>query len=306
LRITETSTSEQNSRQMACHRLAFLVGVLIWLVACGGASARVETSPAANASSPSPVHCVSVDGLPDSSCTPGVADTIDVSQDTVATTICQTGFTSRGIRADGRFVRPPTSYTDALKIEGIAMYGYADTNPADYEEDHLIPLELGGDGYSPGNLWPEPRSASHPAAAKDIVENRLHDLVCAGAVTLAAAQSAIASDWETAVTTVLPSSSPTAGPSPAVGLYVTITTSVYGFVAAQTLVGASCTAKARLPSGNYSKAQGLTVTATADQAGDVSWTYGTSATTSKGTGTHFVTCALGGKTVSTSAPFTVG
>ena len=37
------------------------------------------------------------------------------------------------------------------------MAEYADTNPiSDYEEDHLIPLELGGSPTSPLNLWPEP------------------------------------------------------------------------------------------------------------------------------------------------------
>jgi len=41
-------------------------------------------------------------------------------------------------------VRPPTSYTNALKVKQIADYGYSDTSTADYEEDHFIPLELGG------------------------------------------------------------------------------------------------------------------------------------------------------------------
>jgi hypothetical protein len=40
-------------------------------------------------------------------------------------------------------VRPPTTYTNKLKAQQIAEYGYSDTSLSDYEEDHLIPLELG-------------------------------------------------------------------------------------------------------------------------------------------------------------------
>ena len=63
-----------------------------------------------------------------------------------------------------------------------------------YELDHLIPLELGGDNAS-ANLWPEPASPAPGFHQKDDLENTLHDLVCAGALGLAAAQHAIASNW---------------------------------------------------------------------------------------------------------------
>jgi hypothetical protein len=33
-------------------------------------------------------------------------------------------------------------------------------SPSEYEEDHFIPLELGGAPRNPKNLWPEPRSQS--------------------------------------------------------------------------------------------------------------------------------------------------
>ena len=84
-------------------------------------------------------------------------------------------------------------------MSGIIAYGYTDASVANYEEDHLIPFELGGDVWSPSNLWPEPRSGAHPASAKDAIENELHRLVCAGRVSLVVSQRAIASDWETAV-----------------------------------------------------------------------------------------------------------
>lgn len=119
------------------------------------------------------------------------------------------------------------------------------------------------------------------------------------------APTAAVTSAPTPAPTVAPTSAPTAAPTTAPALSVTITASRYGYVAASTLAGASCTARARLPSGNFSTAQGLAVTAVADGYGAVSWTYGTSSTTTPGTGTHTVTCTLSGATATASAPFTV-
>jgi hypothetical protein len=84
-----------------------------------------------------------------------------------------------------------------LKQRQLLAYGL--TEPiADYEEDHLIPLEVGGSPADPRNLWPEPRDVLLPgegAETKDKLENRLHDLVCSGALLLSDAQHAVASDW---------------------------------------------------------------------------------------------------------------
>jgi hypothetical protein len=134
-------------------------------------------------------HCNSVGGLPDPICTPGAVDP-RVTQDNISTTICVRGYT--------KTVRPPAAYTNDLKVLQIAAYAYADRSLADYEEDHLIPLELGGHPTDPRNLWPQPRSGDHPASQKDQVENSLHSKVCAGAMTLAAAQAAIATNWPNA------------------------------------------------------------------------------------------------------------
>jgi hypothetical protein len=68
----------------------------------------------------------------------------------------------------------------------------------DYEEDHLIPLEIGGHPTDPRNLWPEPYRTSLPdggARTKDKVENYLHDEICGGRIPLREAQQEIAHDW---------------------------------------------------------------------------------------------------------------
>jgi hypothetical protein len=56
---------------------------------------------------------------------------------------------------------------------------------SDYQEDHLISLELGGHPTDPRNLWPEP----YPRASEvDSIENDLNAKVCAGELTLDEAQ----------------------------------------------------------------------------------------------------------------------
>jgi hypothetical protein len=123
------------------------------------------------------------DIYPDLTITPGVP-AADVTQGNIQTTICKSGFTKPPRR-------PPSSYTDALKVKGFDDYGLADHNKGDYEEDHLISLELGGDPKDPKNLWPEPYKASVPdggARDKDRVEKYLNKQVCQGHMPLAEAQ----------------------------------------------------------------------------------------------------------------------
>jgi hypothetical protein len=122
--------------------------------------------------------------LPDPLCTPGATNPA-VTPGDIDKTICASGWT--------RTVRPPVSYTEPLKYEQMAAYG--DTGPvSSYEEDHLIPLELGGSPSSPSNLWPEPGASPNP---KDSVESAARQAVCDGRIPLAAAQRAIAVDWIT-------------------------------------------------------------------------------------------------------------
>jgi hypothetical protein len=190
-------SADKDQRDLRKRRLALLVLLIVCLLAVGLGVVLARqshepklASPASAFSVSTPTaQCHSVNGLPDPICTPGVVDP-RVTQDNIQTTICVIGYT--------KTVRPPSSYTHDLKVRQIAEYGYADTKLADYEEDHLIPLELGGHPTDPKNLWPEPRTGDYPASKKDFVENSLHTKVCAGLMTLAAAQVAIATNWESA------------------------------------------------------------------------------------------------------------
>lgn len=95
-----------------------------------------------------------------------------VTQATIAQTICVHGWT--------KTVRPPASFTNHLKASQVAP----GTDLHATEEDHVMPLELGGAPRDPDNLRPQPWAGPAGAHAKDAEETRLAREVCAGALTL--------------------------------------------------------------------------------------------------------------------------
>lgn len=153
--------------------------------------------------------------LPDPRRTPGATNP-QVTQADIHSTICVSGWTST--------IRPDSSYTTSLKEQQLAA-GYAyhgDKATSDYEEDHLIPLEIGGSPTSPLNLWPEPYNAPDGARIKDQIENKLNALVCDGAISLASAQHAIAANWYQAYVTYVGAPS-AAAPTPTTAATVPVT-----------------------------------------------------------------------------------
>ncbi len=170
----------------------------------GAAGGSIPTGPGPQGSytvqkQPAPGTCTyrytaSKEPLPDGKCTPGATNP-KVTQATLKTTICRSGYT-----AD---IRPPTNITGREKTANAAAYGYK--GPLrDAEYDHLISLQLGGDPNDARNLWVQPPSPGHKAGAgpnnpKDSVESKLKAAICAGKTDLVKAQRAIASDWTTAL-----------------------------------------------------------------------------------------------------------
>jgi hypothetical protein len=83
----------------------------------------------------------------------------------------------------------------AVQQEVFKKYGIPVALKKDYEVDYLITPELGG-ADDVQNLWPEPYSSTDWGAhVKDALEDRLHQMVCEGAIDLATAQREMASDW---------------------------------------------------------------------------------------------------------------
>jgi hypothetical protein len=77
----------------------------------------------------------------------------------------------------------------------FAEYGIRSPRPRAYELDYLIAPELGGSDDI-RNFWPQPYSAAvWNSHVKDALEDRLHDLVCSGQLSLRAAQRDISTDW---------------------------------------------------------------------------------------------------------------
>lgn len=124
--------------------------------------------------------------LPEKRLTPGAINP-SVTQANIQATVCVKGFT--------KTIRPPTYFTNKLKKIQIEEYGYKDQNPSHYEEDHLIPLSIGGNPDSPLNLWPQPRISEWDAEKKDVLELKIQKMVCAGELSLDQARKEIAEDW---------------------------------------------------------------------------------------------------------------
>lgn len=116
--------------------------------------------------------------VPNPKITPGRLNS-KVRQSTIKKTICRSGWT--------KGIRPAVSYTNGLKVKQMVLYGETGS-PSEYEEDHFIPLELGGAPRNPKNLWPEPRSQSK---LSDPLENQLQRKVCKHIMTLKKARATI-------------------------------------------------------------------------------------------------------------------
>jgi hypothetical protein len=112
--------------------------------------------------------------LPDPRCTPG-----SVFSKSTPRVFCKSGYTA--------IVR---HVTDATRRAVFAEYGIKSHSSGQYEVDHLVPLELGGN--STANLFPEaaaPRPGFHD---KDRLENKTHSLGCAHSRSFRSMQRAIA------------------------------------------------------------------------------------------------------------------
>ncbi len=118
---------------------------------------------------------------PDRRCSPGAY----YSALTTAV-LCSSSFHTGDVR------NVPESEKHAVEVEyGLTPRGYGST----LEIDHIVSLELGGSNDI-ANLYPEKASPSPGYHVKDRLENKLHAMVCAGQISLRAAQVGIATHWQ--------------------------------------------------------------------------------------------------------------
>jgi len=130
--------------------------------------------------------------VPNHRLTPGVAFHVSAAQ------VCVPGYASK--------VR---DVSEAEKQAVYARYGIVWV-PYQHEVDHLVSLEIGGSNDI-RNLWPEPYAGRWGARTKDVLENRLHDLVCSGELSLRSAQRQEATNWVAAYRRYVGSPPPSSG-----------------------------------------------------------------------------------------------
>lgn len=174
------------SRRVLC------LPMLLALAACGAAP-TADASPVTARATPAQLlsavptvlaaePCRVVDARADVRCTPGVLNP-KVTQDTIHITICAPGWTDT--------VRPPVSYTAALKLQQMRDFGEPGS-PVNYKEDHLVPLSIGGAPSDPHNLFPQPTAK---ATEKEELEDHLHQAICSGQMALTTAQATMRHNW---------------------------------------------------------------------------------------------------------------
>ena len=157
------------------HRAAAYLCVAVLISVLGGKlllrHSELHRSAAADLSFPNAA-------LPDHNLTPGATRPVSIRE------VCS--------KPHEEVVRDVPS---SLRQEVFKEYGIVNPRPEDYEIDYLIAPGLGG-AEDIHNLWPEPSaSATWNAHVKDVLEERLHQLVCNGQLDLPTAQKAIATDW---------------------------------------------------------------------------------------------------------------
>jgi hypothetical protein len=121
------------------------------------------------------------DDLPNHRMTPGATNPALTQK-----VLCAKGFTTKKYR----------KVTPAMDIAIFKAYGMSrNKKPCPCEDDHLISLELGGSNVNK-NRWPQSYTTKPwNATVKDRLENKLHELVCSGKITLKQAQHEISTNW---------------------------------------------------------------------------------------------------------------
>jgi Putative zinc-finger len=152
----------------APHRAAVYLGMGILLTVLGGKFVMQHAQ----------LHQVANAAVPNPTLTPGATHPVALND------VCS--------MAHEEVVR---DVPDVLRQQVFKEYGIVNPRPEDYEIDYLIAPGLGGT-EDIHNLWPEPSKLSvWNAHVKDDLEERLHQLVCAGKLDLPTAQQAIATNW---------------------------------------------------------------------------------------------------------------
>ena len=120
--------------------------------------------------------------LPNRNFTPG-----DVDNGRKKNILCVPNFTA-GKDDDGNNVRHVTQKNKNIVFQ---QYNIKEDQESNYVIDHLVSLSNGGLNTL-SNIWPQRKDESK---VKDMLENKLHRMVCEGQISLIEAQKALIDDW---------------------------------------------------------------------------------------------------------------
>ncbi|MFC0402037.1 hypothetical protein [Paraburkholderia rhizosphaerae] len=110
-----------------------------------------------------------------------------VTQQSVADTICKPGYADT--------VSPPLDEMLAHKNQLLAERGIDADDSTDYALDRRVPIVLGGSPDALENFDLLPWGGHRGERRKELLTAKLKRCVCAGKMSLSAAQAAIAGDW---------------------------------------------------------------------------------------------------------------
>jgi hypothetical protein len=120
---------------------------------------------------------------PDPKLTPGAVATSD------AATICHQSSHAKGIFS------PRSRLISAADQQAVfSAYHISATQAKHYGLDFLVPLQLGG-ANSSANLWPMPLNRGLNFHQKQVLNIRVHVVVCHGEMKVDQAQRAFETDW---------------------------------------------------------------------------------------------------------------
>ena len=120
-----------------------------------------------------------------------------VTPETLSTTICMKKHLPNG-KTWIQDQRPPTSYTNKIKFALMDAAGIPRSQAGKWELDHVDPIADGGSPTDPRNLRLQPWVGHLNAREKDKLEASSHRAICAGRLTLDAAQHMLSDDWPAA------------------------------------------------------------------------------------------------------------
>lgn len=120
---------------------------------------------------------------PDTKLTPGVVAVSDL------TTVCRGSKRIRGLFTPSS---PLVAKSDQQAV--FAEYSISPGNTKHYGLDFLVPLQLGG-ANTRANIWPAALSHGIGFHEKQVLNIRIHELVCRRELPLDQAQRQISTDW---------------------------------------------------------------------------------------------------------------